>query len=116
MTNKTTYRRDILEQIKVRELEKQKTFSASAIVFDLKKFTGYSSELDVYSFRTEFEKLFLRETPKNKLADLLKHNYLADPALSLVKSLDNIDEIWERMLKAYGDCNEVVTMCLRDVM
>ena len=37
------------------------------------------------------------------LSDLLKYNYLSDPALALVKSLDNIEEIWTRLKKAYGD-------------
>ena len=36
------------------------------------------------------------------LPDLLKNNLLADPALTLVKSVDNIDEIWKRLKQAYG--------------
>ena len=45
----------------------------------------------------EFEKLYSKATPKKMLPDLLKNNYLADPALSLVKILDEIDEIWTRL-------------------
>ena len=37
------------------------------------------------------------------LPDLLKYNYLSEPALSLVKCLDNIDEMWARLKRAYGD-------------
>ena len=39
---------------------------------------------------------------KTLLSDTLKLNYLANPALTLVKELTDIDEIWER-LKSYGD-------------
>ena len=37
------------------------------------------------------------------LPHLLKNNFLADPALALVKTLDTIEEIWIRLKKAYGD-------------
>ena len=37
------------------------------------------------------------------LPDLLKNNYLADPALALVKTLDTIEGIWIRLKKAYGE-------------
>ena len=39
---------------------------------------------------------------KTLLSDTLKLNYLANPALTLVKELTDIDEIWER-LESYGD-------------
>ena len=37
------------------------------------------------------------------LPDLLINNYLEDPALSLVKSVKDISEIWDRLKLAYGD-------------
>ena len=37
------------------------------------------------------------------LPDLLKNNYLENPVLALVKSLDDITEIRTRLHKAYGD-------------
>ena len=37
------------------------------------------------------------------LSELLRNNYLKDSALSLVKNIQNIDEIWKRLKKAYGD-------------
>ena len=37
------------------------------------------------------------------LPDLLKNNYLENPALALVKRLDDVAEIWARLHKAYGD-------------
>ena len=45
------------------------------------------------NFQSEFQKLFYKQTPTKLLPDLLKNNYLDEPALTLVKSLENIDEI-----------------------
>ena len=52
----------------------------------LPKFKGYDSQIDIYTFQLEFEKIYLRSTPKRMLADVLKKNHLNDPALSLVKA------------------------------
>ena len=71
--------------------------------------------MDIYTFQSEFEKLYLRTTPKKMLPDLLKYNYLAEPALSLVKSLDNIDEMWPRLQKAYGDPKAMLQKKLQNV-
>ena len=95
---------DLLKkQYDERELSKQNAFKALTLNTKLSKFQGYQSELDVYSFQREFEKLRLRSYPKKLLGDLLKNNYLAEPAIYLVKSVDDIDVIWERLHKAYGD-------------
>ena len=37
------------------------------------------------------------------ISDVLKNNHLEGSALSLVQSVDNIDEIWQRLNPAYGD-------------
>jgi len=42
---------------------------------NLKKFSGYDSTSDIYTFISDFEKLHLRNTPKSLLADLLTNNY-----------------------------------------
>ena len=37
------------------------------------------------------------------MSDVLKNNHLEGSALSLVRSVDNVDEIWQRLKSAYGD-------------
>ena len=71
--------------------------------------------MDVYSFRSEFEKLYMKDTPKKMLSNLLKHNHLANPALAMVNSLDDIDEIWKRLRKAFGDPKTILSNLLSDV-
>ena len=115
MKNKDGYKTSLLAESKTRELEKQKSFSASSINIKLEKFKGFASDLDIYSFKAEFEKLYLKVTPTNKLADLLKHNHLANPALGLVKTLDDIGEIWKRLQQAYGDPKTILSKILTEV-
>ena len=54
-------------------------------------------------FQTNFEKLHLKDTPSDLLPDLLKNNFLENPALLLVKDVYDIDDIWSRLKSAYGD-------------
>ena len=37
------------------------------------------------------------------ITDVLKNNLLEAPALSLVSSITDVDEIWERLKRSYGD-------------
>ena len=37
------------------------------------------------------------------LPELLRNNYLEDLVLSLVKNIQGIEDIWNRLKKAYGD-------------
>ena len=102
-------------ELREREIEKEKSFQITSLNIKLSKFSGYNSELDIYSFLYEFEKLHLKTTPKKMLSDLLKYNYLSDPALALVKSIDNIEEIWTRLKKAYGDSKVLLNKKLQAV-
>ena len=101
--HKESYESFVQSEICEREISKEKTFQVASLNIKLSKFSGYDSEMDIYTFQCEFDKLHLKTTPKKMLSDLLKYNYLSDSALSLVKSLDNIDEMWLRLKKAYGD-------------
>ena len=47
-----------------REISKVKTFSVSSLNIKLAQFKGYDSDLDIYSFQFEFEKLYLKKHSK----------------------------------------------------
>lgn len=49
------------------------------------------------------------------LPDLLKNNHLDEPALSLVKGLENIEQIWIRLKRAFGDSKTMLQKKLEDV-
>ena len=112
---KELYEKFVQFQIVERELAKEKSFQVSSLNIKLQKFKNYDTEMDIYTFQSEFEKLYLKSTPRKMLPDLLKYNHLAEPALSLVKSLDNIDDMWSRLQKAYGDPKTMLNKKLSDV-
>ena len=90
-------------EAKSREIAKLEIFSESKLKISLPKFSGYESKLDIYTFQSEFLKIHQRTTPRKMMADVLKNNLLEGTALSLVRSITDIDEIWERLKKSYGD-------------
>ena len=97
------YERSLKNEVTNRELDKEKLFKESRLNIKLGKFKDFDSAVDIYTFQDDFEKLYLRTTPKRLLPDLLKNNHLENPALLLVKSEDSIEEIWLRLKRAFGD-------------
>ena len=85
-----------------RELHKLETFKESCLNIKLPKFKGCDSAMDIFTLQSMLEKLHEKRTPR-MLPGLLINNYLEDTALSLVKSVKDISEIWDRLNLAYGD-------------
>ena len=106
---KGDYMERLKNEISDREIDKHQLFKEKILNIKLAKFSGLNSSRDYYTFKDEFEKLYLRTTPKTMLPELLRNNYLEDPALSLVKNIQNIDEISKRLKKAYGDTKIMVS-------
>ena len=108
-----TYKEKSDSEINKREVEKHKLMLESKLKIQLKKFGGYDSAFDIFTFQDKFEKFHLRTTPKHLLPDLLKINYLESTALSLVKDSNDIDEIWKRLKKSFGDPQVMLTKKLQ---
>ena len=102
-------------ELEEREIEKNNNFKESLLSIKLSKFSDFNSPYDVYTFQTKFEKLYLKSTLRSMFPELLKNNYLGDPALSIVKSVNNINEIWERLKRAYGDPKIMLTKKLNEI-
>ena len=111
----TKFQKRLQSQIQARELKKEESFKSSSLNIKLPKFKGYESQMDIYIFQSDFEKLHLPDTPTRLLPDLLKNNYLEDPSLSFVKRFDQIDEIWVALKKAYGDPRIMLNKKLSEV-
>ena len=54
--------KDLIQEFNTTELNKRDLIKESKLNIKLSKFSGFDSELDVYTFQTEFEKLYLRTT------------------------------------------------------
>ena len=94
---KDSYASSVHKEGKSREITKLEIFRESKLKISLPKFNGYESKLDIYTFQSEFLKIYQRRTPKIMMADVLKNNLLEGPTLSLFRSITDINEIWERL-------------------
>ena len=88
---KEGYFTGINNEVKNREITKQKLFSESKLRNNLPNFSVYESKLD-------FLKIYERTTSMRMMSCLLKNNLLEGSALTLVKSMTDIEDIW-KMLK-----------------
>ena len=95
-----SYEQMVMSAVSYREHDTLKT---SLLNIKLPKFNGYECSIDIYSFRSNFGKLYLKSTPSSLLPDLIKNNFLDNPALLLVKNVTDMEEIWRRLIETYGD-------------
>ena len=114
LSSKTAYVDSVHKEFDRREIEKGKSFKKSSLGIKLKPFKGYESVSDIYTFQDEFEKLHLRDTPSDSLPDLLKNNYLENPAKLLVKDVTDMDEIWLKLKSSYGDQKLLLSKKLKE--
>ena len=102
------YSKVLDDEVKQREPNKLNNFNKLSLNIKLEPFSGYDSTTDFYTFKSNFEKIHLQSTPNQLLPDLLKNNFLVDPALTLVKSIDDINRIWRLLEDAYGDAKTML--------
>jgi hypothetical protein len=100
---KRSYTEQLWKSIEEQDVLKYENFSTTSLNIKLSIFTGYNSVIDIYTFQSDFEKIYKKSSPKDMLPDLLKNNYLSGPSLALVKDVENIEEIWRRLKASYGD-------------
>ena len=100
---KIEYTERLQKEVKSREIEERKAFDKTKLNIKLDKFGGYKSSLDIYTFKSKFEKIH-KTTPKSFQSEILKNMFLEDAALLLVKDVTEVDDIWKRLKDAYGDC------------
>ena len=86
-----------------RDISEKKLKNSSGLEIPIPKFKGYQSELSIYTFRSEFKKLVEPQVQKPLLARYLKNKLLVGPAHSLVLNIEDIDEIWEKLIEVYGN-------------
>ena len=85
------------------DLNDEKLTRAFELKINIPKFKGYGSEVDIYTFCSEFEKLVEPVVQRKLWVDYLKKNYLAGTALILVENLESIDMVWNRLIESFGN-------------
>ena len=97
------YFSNLSEAVTNGDISERKLKNAAGLKMNLTKFTGYKSEIDIYTFRSDFKKLVEPEVQSSLRADYLKKNCLEGAALNLVSKEESVDEIWRKLFRAYGD-------------
>ena len=100
---KQKYFDDLKDEIKKRDLSEEKLKNALSLDLKLPKFSGYDSQLDIFTFRREFKKLVEPYISRIHWSDTLKWKYLSGQALTLIESMDDIDKIWQKLESTFGD-------------
>ena len=100
---KESYSHCIDNEMRKRKITKQELFNEAKRRINLPKFSGYETKVDIYTFQSEFLKGHKRTTPTRMMPDILENNLLEGSALSLVRSVNDIDKIWVRLKAAYRD-------------
>ena len=112
---KGNYMERLKNEISDSKMGKHQLFKEKILNIKLAKVNGLNSSRDYYTFKDEFEKFHLRTTPNTMLPELLRNNYLEDPTLSFVNNIQNIDKIWKRLKKAYGDAKIMLSRKLTEL-
>ena len=100
---RNSYAIDLYTLATSRDVTEEKLKNLNSLEVELEKFQGYDSKIDIYSFKSDFEKLIQPKHQKCFWIDVLKKNYLDGPALTLVDKLEKIEEIWEKLIESYGN-------------
>ena len=106
---KTDFTAKLHSLLQSSDIYKHNLFTASKLNIRLEKFSGSGDNFDYYTFKSNFNKLHERSTPKHLLPDLLNNNYLRDSAFTIVKSITDIENIWQRLQFAYGDVKHMLS-------
>ena len=111
---KTEYELAVIKEMQRRELTRNKVQDIKNEI-KLLCFHGYGSEPDFYTFKSQFLNKYRRYTSRDML-DILKNTYLKGEAYNTVKELANLDEIWERLRKDFGNHSRMLKSKLADIL
>ena len=109
------YANQLKHKANTREVKKYKVFQQSQLNIKLEKFQGYNSSLNIYTFKSEFEKLHLNSTSRKLLPDLLKNNFLTNQAYALDQCVEDINQIWTQLIAAYSDTRHMLNTKLHSI-
>ena len=90
------------------DLTDQKLKLGTLTKVDIGKFSGSLEKgMDFYMFKSKFIRAYSRH-PKSLLVEWLVNNHLEGKARECVGSLEDLDEIWDRLKTNFGDTQELL--------
>ena len=103
---KIEYEALLMKEMQDRELTRNKIQDIKNEI-KLAVYSGYGSEMDYYSFRSQFTNKYRRYTSRDQI-DILKNTYLKGEAFNTVKELNELDKIWERLKDEFGNPSRIL--------
>ncbi len=103
LDTRNTYAQTLNKLMVERDISEEKLKNSSGVSLELSKFQGWDSKLDIFSFRTDFERLIQPTLQKRYWVDSLKTKYLTGSALVLIEKCKTVDDIWKKLFEAYGN-------------
>ena len=95
--------KNLQETVIERDISLDKMKNASGLKIELPKFSGYDSKMDIFTFKSEFQKLVEQTVQKKYWADYLKRIYLSGQALLLNEKETDYSKIWARLMGSFGN-------------
>ena len=110
---KIKFLQNLNDEIVNRDISERKLRNAAGSNINLGKFVGYDSQMDFYTFRTQFRKLIEPTVQRKYWGDILKMNHLGGFALTLVEKIEDINGIWEKLKESFGNTRLLLQNKLR---
>jgi hypothetical protein len=96
---------EISKIVSARDISEKKLANSAGLKMDFDKFSGYDSSMDIYTFKTKFQKLVQPYVQKHLWGEYMKAECLSGAALSLVSKMEDSSMMWKKLVEVYGDPN-----------
>ena len=99
---KYAFENKLIADLETNDLTEQKMKYAHSTKFNFKFSGSLDRNMDYYTFKTKFTKAYTNH-PKNLLVEIITSNHLEGKARECVGSLEDIEEIWQRLKDNFGN-------------
>ena len=95
--------KNLQETVIERDIFPDKMKNSQGLKTELPKFSGYDSKMDIFTIKSEFQKLVEPTVQKMYWVDYLKRIYLSGQALLLNEKETDYAKIWARLMESFGN-------------
>ena len=106
-TTKATFEKRVYDNLLANDLTEDKLKLAELTTIDIGKFSGSDGE-DFYTFKSKFLKVYAHH-PKGLMVEWLRNNHLQGRAKECIGSLEDIDNIWQRLKDNFGNTERMLS-------
>ena len=98
-----TFLKNLQEMVIECDIFPNKMKNALGLKIELPKFSGYDNKMDIFTFKSKFQKLVEPTVQKKYWVDYLKRNYLSGQALLVNEKETDYAKIWVLLMESFGN-------------